>query len=433
MGDVWQATDLVLERPVAVKLLRPGFAGQEEDLARFRAEAQHAASLCHPAIARVYDYSETDPPHLVMELVDGPSLAMVLDAGPLDAARTTSIISQAAAGLQAAHTAGLVHRDIKPGNLLVSKTGQVKITDFGIAHAAGSAPITNTGGLIGTPGYLAPERAAGAPATPASDLYALGIVAYQCLTGTLPFEGEPLAVVLAHQQRPMPPLPASVPAPLARLVTDLTAKDPRARPPSAGHVAERAGQLHAAFIGPGGYRPFAPPKAVPGSQQIPLGMAPVTGQNPNGARPPRTKRQRNGAKVLTRAGLALGAVAALGTAGWIVAGISGLKPVHQHPRAPALSQQPGSHRHPARTQDPDAAVVPASPTTRPRTAPATPAPRRARPPTSSRRNRHPAPAPSPSPSASSASPSPTPTPSDTPTPSPTGTSASHGTAPPPPG
>ncbi|MBO0775815.1 MAG: serine/threonine protein kinase, partial [Actinobacteria bacterium] len=137
MGEVWQGADLLLKRPVAVKLLRPGYAGHEEDLARFRAEAHYAASLCHPAIARVYDYCEADPPYLVMELVDGPSLARMLDAGPLDAARTMSIVAQAAEGLQAAHTAGLVHRDIKPGNLLISKSGQVKITDFGIAHAAG--------------------------------------------------------------------------------------------------------------------------------------------------------------------------------------------------------------------------------------------------------------------------------------------------------
>jgi serine/threonine protein kinase len=178
MGEVWRATDLVLDRPVAVKLQQPWHSGREEELARFRAEARHAGSLSHPGIARVYDYHEADPPYLVMELVDGPSLARLLEDGPIDPALTMSLVAQAARALQAAHAAGLVHRDIKSANLLVSQSGRVKITDFGIAHAAGSAPLTRPGALIGTPAYLAPERVAGAPARPAADLYALGIVAY---------------------------------------------------------------------------------------------------------------------------------------------------------------------------------------------------------------------------------------------------------------
>lgn len=246
MGEVWRATDLVLDRLVAVKLLHPGYARDEQELARFRAEARHAGSLSHPGIAQVYDYHEADPPYppyLVMELVDGPSLSTVLAGGPVDPARTMGLIAQAAGALQAAHAAGLVHRDIKPGNVLVSRSGQLKITDFGIAHAAGSASLTRPGTLMGTPAYLAPERAAGLPATQAADLYSLGIVAFQCLTGEPPFSGEPLAVALAHQERPLPPLPASVPAEAAELVGDLTAKDPRARPASAAEVAERAAHL----------------------------------------------------------------------------------------------------------------------------------------------------------------------------------------------
>jgi eukaryotic-like serine/threonine-protein kinase len=249
MGEVWRATDLALGRPVAVKLLRPGCAGSEEDRARFRAEARHAGSLSHPGIARVYDYREADPPYLVMELVDGPSLARLLEKGPVDPARTMGLIAQAAAALQVAHAAGLVHRDIKPGNLLVSRNGDVKVTDFGIAHVAGSASVTCPGMLTGTPAYLAPERAAGAPATPAADLYALGIVAYQCLTGRPPFEGEPLAVALAHIDQPIPPLPPSVPADVAALVAYLTAKDPLARPACAGEVADWAHRLRIAPAG----------------------------------------------------------------------------------------------------------------------------------------------------------------------------------------
>jgi serine/threonine-protein kinase len=178
-----------------------------------------------------------------MELIDGPSLAGALATGPLDPAQAMDIVAQAASGLHAAHLAGLVHRDIKPANLLLAPGGIVKITDFGIAHATDSAPVTVTGQLVGTPGFLAPERAMGAQATAASDLYSLGIVGYECLVGAPPFTGLALAVALAHRERPLPPLPAQVPAEVAALVMELTAKDPAARPHSAGEVAERAGAL----------------------------------------------------------------------------------------------------------------------------------------------------------------------------------------------
>jgi serine/threonine-protein kinase len=178
-----------------------------------------------------------------MELVNGPSLAAVLADGPLDPGQTMDVVAQVAAGLQAAHAAGLVHRDIKPANLLLGPGGQVKITDFGIAHVAGSAPVTRTGAVIGTPNYLAPERVAGASATPAADLYSLGVVAYECLTGAPPFSGSPVEVAVAHRDRQLPAFPHTVPAEVAHLVADLTAKDPAARPASADEVAGRAGQL----------------------------------------------------------------------------------------------------------------------------------------------------------------------------------------------
>ncbi len=245
-SEVWRATDAVLARPVAVKLLHPASARQPEALARFRAEARHAAVLWHENIAHVYDYDEPAdglPPHLVMELVDGPCLAGVLAGGPLDAGRTMDIVAQTAAGLQAAHAAGLIHRDIKPGNLLLASDGTVKITDFGISRVIGSVPVTVTGVVMGTAGYLAPERIAGAPAGPASDLYALGIVAYECLAGAPPFTGKPLEMACAHRDRPVPPLPASVPAGVTALAMQLVAKDPTWRPGSAAEVAQRAGRL----------------------------------------------------------------------------------------------------------------------------------------------------------------------------------------------
>ena len=277
VGEVWRATDLVLGRPVAVKLLRAEYAQHPEVLARFRAEARHAGSVSHPGIAQVYDYGEDGAaasPYLVMELVDGPSLARVLAAGPLAPAHAMDVLAQAAGGLQAAHAAGLVHRDVKPGNLLVGPSRQVKITDFGIAHAAWSAPITQTGALVGTPAYLAPERVMGGPATPASDLYSLGVVGYQCLTGAVPFGGIPHEVTAAHRYRTLPPLPPAVPAGVAELVLDLTAKDPAARPASAGEVAVRAGRLRDALAG----RPTAPPASEPGRRPPAraMGAEPVT-------------------------------------------------------------------------------------------------------------------------------------------------------------
>jgi len=254
MGEVWRGTDIVLDRPVAIKVLRDADQiGHGEAAARFRAEARHVGSLSHPGIAQVYDFCDAQsPPCLVMELVDGPSLAGLLASGPLDPARTMDIVAQAAAALSEAHRAGLVHRDIKPGNLLLGPGGQVKIIDFGIAQAAGSAAtgragsagaLTIAGSVLGSPAYLAPERVMGGTATPASDLYSLGIVAYECLAGRPPFTGTYQEIGYAQVHRPLPSLPGQVPAAVAALVEYLAAKNPAARPASADEIAKRARQL----------------------------------------------------------------------------------------------------------------------------------------------------------------------------------------------
>jgi eukaryotic-like serine/threonine-protein kinase len=239
MGQVWRARDVVLERPVAVKLLRSEFTGDPDLLARFRTEARLTAGLTAPSIATLHDIGESRSRRgerlafLVMELVEGePLSALLAREGRLGPDRTRDVLRQAAAGLAAAHAAGVVHRDVKPANLLVAPDGTVKITDFGIAWSASCLPITQTGQLIGTVQYLSPEQAQGAKASPASDVYALGLVAYECLTGRRAFDGESSAQVLAQQIHRTPaPLPSDVPADLRRVVERALAKDPADRYP----------------------------------------------------------------------------------------------------------------------------------------------------------------------------------------------------------
>jgi len=249
-SEVWRAHDRVLERPVAIKLLDDKYARDPDALARFRSEAHNAGCLSHGNIARVYDFGEPEPPfpaYLVMELVDGPALSDVLERGPIGAAWSMDVIAQVAAGLHEAHQHGLVHRDVKPANLLLSPDA-VKVADFGISHAVDSASLTMTGVVIGSPGYVAPERASGASATPASDLYALGVVAYECLVGSPPFSGTGLEVALAHVNQAFPELPDHVPAEVAAFVTQLTKKDPALRPADAAAVARTAARLRDALL-----------------------------------------------------------------------------------------------------------------------------------------------------------------------------------------
>jgi serine/threonine protein kinase len=255
MGEVWRGEDQLLNRAVAVKLLPTGRAGDESFLARFRAEARYAASLSHPGIARVYDYGESSEfggAYLIMELVDGDPLSAILArAGRLSADATLDIVSQAARALDAAHQAGIVHRDIKPGNLLIAAGGTTKITDFGIAtavRAAQTSHLTETGMVMGTAMYVSPEQATGAQVNDASDIYSLGVVAYECLGGHPPFTAsEPLAIAYAHKHEPVPPLPPDVPQPVSDLVYHMLAKTPAGRPASARAVADRADVLRDAL------------------------------------------------------------------------------------------------------------------------------------------------------------------------------------------
>ena len=398
MGEVWRAADQVLARPVAVKLLRPEYTHDEVTLARFRAEAQHAGLLNHPGIAQVYDYRDAgpeSPAYLVMELVAGPSLAAVLASGRLEPARSADVMAQAAAALGAAHAAGVLHRDIKPANLLITCDGQVKVTDFGIAHSARTENLTSTGALIGTMGYLAPERVSGSSATAASDLYALGIVGYECLTGQPPFRGEPLQVALAHRDQDLPEFPPwCLRQPgggeLAALIADLTAKDPAARPATAAEVAARARHIRDGLTGrpgvsaapspaapspagpspagpsPAGPSPAGPSPAAPSPAATAIGTTPggpipgstaaTGGTTPSPARddgpaasawPSATPRPRPRHRVASALGLTLGIIAA-GLLGWQLA-------LAQHSPAQPAPGSPG--RHPTGTPARSAAAV----------------------------------------------------------------------------
>ena len=239
MGQVWRGLDIALHRSVAVKVLRSEYTGDPTFVERFRAEAQHAASLSHPNIAPVFDYGEEIAQdgtgetlaYLVMELVEGePLSALVAREGPLDSATTLSLLRQTAFGLGEAHRAGMVHRDVKPGNILVRPDGSVKITDFGIAWSARSVALTKTGQVIGTPQYLSPEQAEGRLATPASDTYALGLIGYECLAGHPAFSGDNAVTIALMQVRQDPaPLPVGVPEGIRTLIERAVAKNPAAR------------------------------------------------------------------------------------------------------------------------------------------------------------------------------------------------------------
>ena len=243
MGEVWKANDSVIGRTVAIKILKDEYMGDSGFRERFRAEARHAALVNHEGIANVFDYGEEEgSAYLVMELVPGEALSSILEREKiLPATRVLSIVSQTASALHAAHQAGLVHRDIKPGNLLITPDGSVKITDFGIARLADQVPLTATGQVMGTVQYLAPEQAGGKPASPATDVYSLGIVAYEALAGKRPFRGESqVAIAMAQIKETPPELPSSIPSAVRALVMSCMAKKPEGRPASAHDLAQAA-------------------------------------------------------------------------------------------------------------------------------------------------------------------------------------------------
>ncbi|RLP90972.1 serine/threonine-protein kinase, partial [Micromonospora sp. CV4] len=250
MGDVWRGTDQVLGRTVAVKSLLPALLDDPDFAERFRGEARTMATINHPGVVDVYDFgNDQQIAFLVMEYVEGDALSSTLSrVGRLTPARTMALVAQAADALHAAHEKGIVHRDVKPGNLLVRPNGTLVLTDFGIARSDLVGQLTAAGSVLGTASYISPEQATGGVATPASDVYALGVVAYQCLAGRRPFEGDnPLDIAMRHVRETPRPLPADIPPQVRAVVERALAKDPAARWPSAAALAGVARQLKAAL------------------------------------------------------------------------------------------------------------------------------------------------------------------------------------------
>ncbi len=352
MGEVWRAADEVLGRLVAVKLVR---AEETTDTERFRMEAQTAGRLNHPNVVSVYDFgSHHDQLYLVMELVDGWSLAQERSMrGVLDPQEAVSIAAQMAAGLSTAHRQGVIHRDIKPANVMISTERTVKITDFGIARFTddASSTLTATGKILGTADYLAPERALGRPALPASDVYSLGCVLYELLTGRPPFRGATsLAVVQQHVDAAATPpaqLRPEIPEPLSEYVLQLLAKDPGRRP-ATEHAADWLNTQQ-----------WTPPPAENDAAFIPAPPIPSSPPSPPADTRMSHSRPRDRRRLASKAALGGAAVALF--AGAAVIGAS-LNSGDDSPSPPA-SPTPATVRSVPAGEAPTSPPTTASPTT----------------------------------------------------------------------
>lgn len=328
MGQVWEAVDSRLGRRVAVKVLKQEFSQDPEFIERFRAEARTTAMLNHPGIAQVHDYGESQmngegrTAYLVMELVNGEPLNSVLKrTGRLSLRHALDMLEQTGRALQVAHAAGLVHRDVKPGNIMITPTGQVKITDFGIAKAVDAAPVTQTGMVMGTAQYIAPEQALGHEATPASDVYALGVVGYEVVSGKRPFTGDgALTVAMKHIKEPPPPLPTDLPPNVRELIEITLVKNPGMRYRSGGPFADAVAAVRAGrrpprpsqSPPPGRASPAAIPSATPArAAATPSGRTAATRSRPSTStrRPPARRTFSSAQRALLWAAFVLGALA----------------------------------------------------------------------------------------------------------------------------
>ncbi|MEV4167867.1 serine/threonine-protein kinase [Nonomuraea sp. NPDC049709] len=416
MGEVWRARDELLGREVAVKILRSHIYADLTFRERFRNEARITAALADPGVAQIFDYGEqSDVAYLVMELVHGEPLSAILARnGAIGPEVALDVVHQTAKALHAAHSAGIIHRDIKPGNLLVTPEGTIKVTDFGIARALEAAPVTQTGTVLGTAQYVSPEQAQGFPLTPATDLYSLGVVAYECLAGRTPFRADSqVAIALQHLNEQPPPLGVDVPAPVRELVMALLAKEPEQRPATALEVADRAYVLreslatveHGAELSmltdPGGFRVREPaPEDEQETDNLP--RATTLQERPGGKR-------HKGARTL----------ALVATAGCVAAvGLTAITFADRQPPAPKpeVAEPSGS----ATVAPPPDQVKPTKTKTRTRRPPVVPVKSpRPIPSRSATVSKSATPTKKPTPKPTSTTRTPTPTPTPTPTTSPT--------------
>lgn len=277
MGEVWQTLDEKTGERLALKILRPELAGKKLFLSRLQIEAYNASRVHHPNLAEVHASGEdAGLGWISMELVDGVSLTEILDQEHiLETDFLLSVLYQTADALSAVHGAGIVHRDIKPGNIMVTPTGEVKLTDFGISKAPGQVNLTQAGMVMGTAQYLPPEQAMGQPATPAGDLYALGVIAYEALAGKRPFSGDkPVDIAFAHVNKPVPALPDSVAPSLRELVMELLEKEPQKRLASADALMQRLEEVQQALNSAGDSLPAPAAEAsVPEAGELAANLA----------------------------------------------------------------------------------------------------------------------------------------------------------------
>ncbi|MFX0573429.1 serine/threonine-protein kinase [Nocardia nepalensis] len=401
MGQVWEALDTRLDRRVAVKVLKSEFSADPTFRHRFRSEAKTTAQLNHPGIAGIYDYGETLDPsggetaYLVMELVQGEPLNTVLNRlGRLSVAQGLDMLEQTGRALEVAHAAGVVHRDVKPGNILVTPTGQVKITDFGIAKAVDASPVTKTGMVMGTAQYIAPEQAVGEDATAASDVYALGVVGYEALAGQRPFSGDgAITVAMKHVREAPPPMPSDLPPNVRELIEITMGKDPALRYARGGEFADavaavRAGRRPPPPVGAAGPMATGATRVLPPGPTVilpshdyegatvryntpaaPMGVAGATGQTPIGAPKtvmgsgatranpapgPETSRFTTGQKV--GAAVAVGSVLLVGLVLWLLFG-GDTNPDTVHPPTTSKVVVPPVTTPPPTTTEPPTTIV----------------------------------------------------------------------------